>query len=165
MQRYSSITLYVSPKNQISAEKLKITLSKIQILPQNFFTEWFCLKQIEAIHFQYGFHDKSAQTDCSKEMWIPILKGLKYMNTVVYSSSSSLSWRRVGLLGGVGGLWSTVRLPEGGLQGKVASTSWVFSHPSQRNQRTALRSRAVRWWGWPTFVEANGPEGIMANYG
>ena len=34
-----------------------------------------------------------------------------------------------------------------------------------RNQLTALRSRAVRWWGWPTFVEANGPEGIMANYG
>ena len=37
MQRYSSVTLHVSPKNPISAEKLKITLATIQILPQNFF--------------------------------------------------------------------------------------------------------------------------------
>ena len=24
--------------------------------------------------------------------------------------------------------------------------------------------RAVRWWGWPTFVKSNGPEGLIANY-
>ena len=45
-----------------------------------FFTT-FGPKQIEAIRFQNGFYDKSAQTDCSKEMWIPILKGLKHLNT------------------------------------------------------------------------------------
>ena len=68
MVRYSSVTLHVSPKNPISAEKLKITFAKIQILPQNFFHEWFGPKQIEAKRIQNGFREKSAQTDCSKEM-------------------------------------------------------------------------------------------------
>ena len=83
MQRYSSVTLHVSPKNPISAEKLKITFSKIQIFPRNFFLEWFGPKQIAAIRFRNGFHDKSAPTDCSKEMWILILKGLKHLNTAL----------------------------------------------------------------------------------
>ena len=52
-------------------------------MPPNFFPEWFGPKQIEAIRFQNGFHEKSAQTDCSKELWIPILKGLKHLNAVV----------------------------------------------------------------------------------
>ena len=52
MQRYSSVTLRDSPKNPILAEKLKIAFAKIQILPQNFFPEWFDPKQIEAIYFQ-----------------------------------------------------------------------------------------------------------------
>ena len=47
---------------------------------QKIFPEWFGPKQIEAIRFRNGFHDKSAQTDCSKEMWIPILKRLKHLN-------------------------------------------------------------------------------------
>ena len=85
MQRYRSVTLHVSPRNPISAEKLKITFSKIQIFPRNFFSEWFDPIQIEAIRFRDGFHDKSAQTDCSKDMWIPILKGLKHLNPVLYS--------------------------------------------------------------------------------
>ena len=34
-------------------------------------------------------------------------------------------------------------------------------HSSQCRQLTALRSRAVRWWGLPTFVEAIGPEEII----
>ena len=79
MTRYSSVTLHVSLKNPISAEKLKITFAKIQIMPQNLFPAWFGQKQIEAI----PFHDKSAQTDSSKDMWIPILKRLKHLNTVV----------------------------------------------------------------------------------
>ena len=41
MQRYSSGTLHVSPKNPISAEKLKITFSKIKNFPQKFFPQWF----------------------------------------------------------------------------------------------------------------------------
>ena len=48
MHRYSSGTLHVSPKKTISAEKKK-TFSKIQILAQDFFPEWFGPKQIEAI--------------------------------------------------------------------------------------------------------------------
>ena len=83
MKRYSSVTLHVSPKNQISAEKLKITFSKIQILPYNFFPEWFGQKQIEAIRFRNGFREKSAHTDFSKAMWVSILKGLKHLNTVL----------------------------------------------------------------------------------
>ena len=86
MQRYSSVTLHVSPKNPISAEKKKITFSKIHILARNFFPQWFGPKQIEAIHFQNKFHDNSAQTDCSKEIWIPILKGLNNLNTVLNQS-------------------------------------------------------------------------------
>ena len=41
MQLYSSVTLHVSPKNPISAEKLKITFAKIKIKPQHFFPKWF----------------------------------------------------------------------------------------------------------------------------
>ena len=52
MQRYSSTTLHVSQKKQISAEKKKITFSKLQIFAQHFFPEWFCPKQIEAIRFR-----------------------------------------------------------------------------------------------------------------
>ena len=81
MQRYSSVTLHVSPENPISAEKLKITFATIQILPPIFFPEWFGPKQVEAIRFRDGFHEKSTQTDCSKEMWIPNVKGLKHLNT------------------------------------------------------------------------------------
>ena len=29
------------------------------------------------------FHDKFAQTDVSKEMWVPNAKGLKHLNTVI----------------------------------------------------------------------------------
>ena len=87
MQCYSSVTLHVSPKNPISAEKLKITSTKIQNLPPNFFPEWFDPKQIKAIRFENGFHEKSAQTDCSKEMWILILKGLKHLNPVLWHST------------------------------------------------------------------------------
>ena len=66
MQRYSSDTLHVSPKNPILAKKLKKPFAKIQIQIQNFFPEWFGPRQIETIPFRNGFHDKSAQTDCSK---------------------------------------------------------------------------------------------------
>ena len=47
--------------------------------------ELFGQKQIEAIRFWNGFLDKSAKTDCSKEMWVPILKGLKHLNTDLYT--------------------------------------------------------------------------------
>ena len=45
--------------------------------------EQFDQKKIEAIHFWNGFNDKSAQTDCSKEMRVPVLKGLKHLNSVL----------------------------------------------------------------------------------
>ena len=67
-------------KTQFQRRQLKITSTKIQILPQHFFPEWFGPKQIEAIRFRNEFHDKSAQTDCSKEIWIPISKRLKHLN-------------------------------------------------------------------------------------
>ena len=66
MQHYSSGTFHVSPKNPISAEKLKINFAKKPKFAPTFFSKWFGPKQIEAIRFQTGFHDKSAQTDCSK---------------------------------------------------------------------------------------------------
>ena len=88
-QRYSPCLLIV--KKTISAEKLKITFTKIQMLPWNFFRKWFGPKQIEALRFGNGFHDKSAQTDRSKEMWIPILKGLKHLNTILGGKHSNVS--------------------------------------------------------------------------
>ena len=51
MQRYNSVTLHVSPKKPILAEKLIRTLAKIQIWPRNFFPEWFGPKKIEALRF------------------------------------------------------------------------------------------------------------------
>ena len=51
MQRYSSVTLNVIQKNPISAEILKISSTKIQILPKIFSPEWFGPKQTEAICF------------------------------------------------------------------------------------------------------------------
>ena len=51
IERYSSVTLHVRPKNPISREKLKIISTKIQFSPQKFFTEWFCHKPIEPICF------------------------------------------------------------------------------------------------------------------
>ena len=42
-------------------------------------------KKIEPIHFRKGFYDRSAQTDCYKEMLVRILKGLKHLNNVIYT--------------------------------------------------------------------------------
>ena len=39
--------------------------------------------------FQNGFHEKSAQTDCSKEMWIPIMKGIKHPNTCLHDGPNN----------------------------------------------------------------------------
>ena len=81
-QRYSPC---YSKKPNFSGE-IENNLFKNQIFPQNFLPEWFGPKQIEAICFQNGFHDNSAKTDCSKLMWIPILKGLKHLNNVIMCS-------------------------------------------------------------------------------
>ena len=58
---------------------------------QIFFPEWFGPKQIEAIRFRNEFHDKSAQTDGSKEMWIPILKRLKHLNLDIIINRPSVA--------------------------------------------------------------------------
>ena len=42
-------------------------------------------------------HEKSAQTDHLKEMWILILKGLKYLNTVLLELLSRLKMLEVSL--------------------------------------------------------------------
>jgi hypothetical protein len=67
-------------KHPILNQNLIQKPAKIENFLQRIFPEWFGPKQIEAISFRNGFHDKSAQTDCSKEMWIPILKRLKHLN-------------------------------------------------------------------------------------
>ena len=47
MQRYSSVTLHVSPKNPISAEKLKITFFKSQFCPEIFFLSGLVQKKLK----------------------------------------------------------------------------------------------------------------------
>ena len=55
MQRYSSVTLHVSPENPISAEKLKITFAKIQILPHIFFLSGLVLNKLKPNKFENDF--------------------------------------------------------------------------------------------------------------
>ena len=49
--------------------------------------------------FRNQFHEKSAQTDCSKEMWVPISKGLKHLNTVLTCLLEEDPWKRVACRG------------------------------------------------------------------
>ena len=65
--------------------------ASIQI-PLGYLLDRFGPKKIEAIRFRNGFDDKSAQTDCSKEMWIPILKRLKHLNLDLVVEEQSLIW-------------------------------------------------------------------------
>ena len=83
MHRYSSVTLHVSPKKPNFSREKENDFFKNPNFAKHFFPEWFSPKQIEAIRFQNEFQDNSAPTDCFKEMWIPIVKGLKHLNTVI----------------------------------------------------------------------------------
>ena len=51
LQRYSSVTLPQYRRTPKAAEKLIITSTKIEILPQKIFTEWFGKKEMETIRF------------------------------------------------------------------------------------------------------------------
>ena len=78
-QRYSPCKV---EKSNFKGE-IENNFNKNQNFHSEKFCEWFGQKKIEIICFRNGFHDKSAQTDCSKEMWVPILIGLKHQNTVL----------------------------------------------------------------------------------
>ena len=67
MNRYSSVPLHVNPKVPSSREKLKITSAKVK----NFIKK--------------NFMSNLVKKNCSKEMWVLIMKRLKHLNTVVYS--------------------------------------------------------------------------------
>ena len=56
MQRYSSVTLHVSPKKPILAEKLKKkTFSKIQIFPKIFFLSGLVHNKLKLYVFEMDF--------------------------------------------------------------------------------------------------------------
>ena len=55
LQRYGSVTLHLSPKNPISEGQRKNTSAKIQILPWQFFPQWFGHKTIESSCFWNDF--------------------------------------------------------------------------------------------------------------
>ena len=82
MQRYSKVTFHASPKTPISEGSKKIISTKIPILPQNVFLGDLFLKLLSLFIFKV-LHEKSAQTDHFKEMWVSIWKGLKHVNTVI----------------------------------------------------------------------------------
>ena len=42
----------------------------------------------EPTHFQKYFFEQSAQSDVFKELWVPILKGLKHPNIVLLETNS-----------------------------------------------------------------------------
>ena len=66
MQRYSSVTLHLSKKKNNFSGEIENNFFENPNFAPNFFPQWFGPKQIEAICFQNGFHDNSAQTDCFK---------------------------------------------------------------------------------------------------
>ena len=75
MQRYSSITLHVSHKTPISEGSKKITSTKIQILPQNKFPEWFGTETTEPIRFQKSFMKNQIKLIIPKKCWFWFWKG------------------------------------------------------------------------------------------
>ena len=55
LQRYSSVTLHVSPKNPISVEKLKITSTKIKNFLRNFFLSGLVQNKLNLYVFEMDF--------------------------------------------------------------------------------------------------------------
>ena len=79
-----SVTLNVNLKTPIPGENMKKkTFTKIQILPWKFFPAWFSQKEIDVFECFKVFYEKSAHTDISKEMCIPMAKGGKHLNIVL----------------------------------------------------------------------------------
>ena len=74
LQIYSSTTLHLSPKKPNFRWVKEADFHKNQNL---------ALTNYWTFLFSKGFHEKSAETDFSKEMWVPISKGLKHLNTVI----------------------------------------------------------------------------------
>ena len=76
MHCYSSFTLHVSPKNPISAEKLKITLAKIQILPPKlFFLNGLVQNQLKLYVFERDFMTNQLKLTVPKKFWFRSWKG------------------------------------------------------------------------------------------
>ena len=90
-QRNSSVTRHVSPKNPISEVNKKITSTKFKMLPWNIFPHWFGHKNW-TYWFLTDFYEKSGETDFSKVMLVLISKGLKHLNTVLYSLYCAELW-------------------------------------------------------------------------
>ena len=80
MHQYSSVTLNASPGTPISEGSKKITFTKIPIVPQKKIPDRFGPKLLKLLKV---FHEKSAQTNRSKEIWVLISKGLNHLNTVL----------------------------------------------------------------------------------
>ena len=55
---------------------------KIQRLPHKFFLSDFVITKLNLLVLKV-FYEKSAQSDVFKEVWVPILKGLKHPNNVL----------------------------------------------------------------------------------
>ena len=85
MKHYRSVTLMLVQKTQLQGRNWN-NFHRNPNCHSKKIREWLSQKQIEAIHIWNGFDDKSAKTDCSKEMLVPILKGLKHLNTVLGAS-------------------------------------------------------------------------------
>ena len=78
-QRYSK-------KKTISEGSKKITLKKSKCCLEKKFLSDLVIKTIEPIYYQKDFIKNSASTYFSKEMQVPISKGLKHLNTNVNSA-------------------------------------------------------------------------------
>ena len=82
MQRYSSVTLHVSQKNRISAEKLKWTFSKIQILPKNFFLSGLVHNKLKLNVFKMAFMTIQLKLTVPNK-WGFRSHNIKHLNTVL----------------------------------------------------------------------------------
>ena len=75
-QRYSNVTLHVSPKTPISEGLKEITSTKIQILPQNKFPELFGPKTTETICFWQACMTNQVKLIIPKKFGFRSWKGL-----------------------------------------------------------------------------------------
>ena len=124
MQRYSSVTVHVSPKNPISAKKLKITFSKIQNLPEIFsslvwskkswsytFLKWiswqFSSKWLFQINLDSNLERAQTSEHCFKKIEFSVVRVRDYSKIKYISKANTIksNWFKKNWIWSNSNLW------------------------------------------------------------